>query len=770
MREAATTWALVVGIDAYDAFPPLQGAARDAAATVRWLRRLGVPDEQVLLHAAPCDAARPDLDALGRTWLGCTEPEIWGSFDRLWQEQGSRLFVFLSGHGFYEPSGARVFLTQEANQRALKNLGIDWYAALLRGFAFDRQFLVMDGCLNLPYTASERARFKPGQQSAVELPPPRLGVQQYLCTAAAPGERALEDAGRGLFTSALLTMLDLDSRCVDCTDIDETTGAYRLDLRTAVDAVRRQVADRAAAVGRVQQPVFQPLHDGYSPAVVPVAEVVPDGTSDVQLRVRPEAALPAVREVVVFSTDSSWLRRWPVPPEERRLRLPVGVPVTVLCKVQKDAAWTEPAQQSFLTLDSGNVIEVRLEAPAATEDFTVRIATVGPSGDGVSGMENCDAYAHVNDVLSGTEVPVRMDTHETGPVLRGAWADSVALGELALRVGSVIDHHTDDAVHTVIRGLDTRGVRTLVRVVAPSPRTLAGLLQDEPTVHVGEHRLSVAACAEGAELEVPPGPVTVRVDLPWGTWRSRPVCRPGATTDVALPASVGLPPLRVLLLDDASGEVGPRSSLVLADGSPEPHLLGRPLTGHRRRTAWAGEVSLARPTGSGVAGAYPAPDDVVTVGAYSLPLNPVGPVAVLPTATPRAEPLSLLPLPLWDRLVTGRPGPVDPGQVPTGQPILALMAAYADLEAGRLEAVDVLLDRLAVEAPFLPDVAVLRAAAGYAQGIDALTWLHDAPVLRRGVTLAALAARDHGLDEAADRWQALERRLVAESVWTLWTD
>jgi hypothetical protein len=181
MKDAAATWALIIGIDSYDNFKGLTGAARDAAAAVTWLRHLGVPDAQILLHAAPCDAAKPELDALGLTCHGCTEPEIWASFVTLMNNRGSKLYVFLSGHGFCEPGGDRVFLTREASDKVTKNLGIDWYAKFLRGQDYTTQYLVMDGCLNVPYTGEVRSRFVAGAQSGVALPPPR--GKSFRCSA-----------------------------------------------------------------------------------------------------------------------------------------------------------------------------------------------------------------------------------------------------------------------------------------------------------------------------------------------------------------------------------------------------------------------------------------------------------------------------------------------------------------------------------------------------------------------------------------------------------
>ena len=165
------------------------------------------------------------------------------------------LLVFLMGHGLFEPGGNRVFLTQEASDTVVKNLGVDWYAAFLRGQRFPEQFIVMDGCLNLPYTAAERSKFVAGQQSGVALPPPRPDVRQVFCFSAQQGEKAQEAEGHGLFTRTLLTVLDPDRPDERCVDIDETTGCVRLDLARAINDV---VAPRVTEVAPRQHPGFQP--------------------------------------------------------------------------------------------------------------------------------------------------------------------------------------------------------------------------------------------------------------------------------------------------------------------------------------------------------------------------------------------------------------------------------------------------------------------------------------------------------------------------------
>ena len=109
--EGETTWALVVGIDKYDddEIPVLTGAVADAVAATRWLQRLGVPQSQILLHAAPSEKSAGRLAAV-QCWKPCRAGDIWESLGMLRGKKGSRLFVFLFGHGLLKrPSGRKTF-------------------------------------------------------------------------------------------------------------------------------------------------------------------------------------------------------------------------------------------------------------------------------------------------------------------------------------------------------------------------------------------------------------------------------------------------------------------------------------------------------------------------------------------------------------------------------------------------------------------------------------------------------------------------------------
>jgi hypothetical protein len=203
MDEGSTTWALVVGINHYDAGPdkvrPLSGAVADAAATVSWLKRIGVPKEQIFLHTSPL--ASPAVAATQVIPKSALEVEIWASINRLTKvSTGTRLFVFLFGHAIYEPENKRLFFTQDfgVNDRWV-NLSLDRYIDLFLSMGFRRQFLFMDGCNNLPYPRTARTKIGAGYSGPADVTP-RAENSMVACYSCSQTEEAAEIGGRGLFT------------------------------------------------------------------------------------------------------------------------------------------------------------------------------------------------------------------------------------------------------------------------------------------------------------------------------------------------------------------------------------------------------------------------------------------------------------------------------------------------------------------------------------------------------------------------------------------
>ena len=156
MADPTKSWALVVGIDQYsDAIvPPLDGAAADALAAVEWLRGIGLPDDQILLHTVASAATAPAITALNLPLAkaDATFDGIDASLVTLSLNSGDRLYVFLAGHAVYEPSKGRLFLCQDfANRGTLRSkaLGIDALIRHLLSYPFREQFLFMDGAVRL---------------------------------------------------------------------------------------------------------------------------------------------------------------------------------------------------------------------------------------------------------------------------------------------------------------------------------------------------------------------------------------------------------------------------------------------------------------------------------------------------------------------------------------------------------------------------------------------------------------------------------------------
>lgn len=794
MKDADATWALVVGIDAYDHVRQLTGAVHDAVAAVGWLRRLGVPDEQILLHAAPHAGSKRAVDSLGLTYAGCARADFWPSFDILSQHSGPRLFVILAGHGLYEPGGDRVFLTQDAAAEGIvRNLGIDWYTRFLRGQAYTRQFVVMDGCLNLPYSHSKRASFVAGVEPGVALPPPRVGVLQVFCYGAAQGQRALEKDGHGLFLHHLLRTIDLDQPDENCLDVDERRGVFQLDLnRAVVDVVAPTVSKEAAAEGRLQQPGIQVLSDGPTPPVLAVAEITPPAAARVRVEVRPDAAVGDLTQLQLWADNATWRRRLPIPPEPvvrvpYESMLPVGLQVAVRCRVGPDGKWS---QQEFVAEKDRDVV-FELEPPpsAAQPESVVEVQTVGSLGHVVPGMTDT-AYQHVATVLGEIGTGIVLEPHETGPVLRSSPHLRAWMPQVAQRIAQTINRYTDDNVSVVIRGADLGAPETAVGMplTFDEARELAGLLMDDDVITMGEQAVAPTALVLRPTVEVDPGPVVVRIDLPWGEWVSRVDAEAGTTTSVPLPRSVGVPPLRVRLLGDRSWSFDqPRTVVALGPKACEgPVLVGDEPRGELTASTepsetWRGPLSTAK-TGAdrwSAVVAVPHQGDELR-----FPLNEHGALGVALDGSPRAEPLSLTQSHHWDRLISsGRLDDLGPDEAESlthdkwSAPLLGLAGAYSCFAQGSDTNLSHVLGNLEQLDDQIPDLAVIRGVMDRRTGhwdaamrdrlID-LARRSAVPAFRWGVPWGVLAAEYYEVPELLAQLRALESGLVTGSVWTMW--
>jgi tetratricopeptide (TPR) repeat protein len=320
MDLATSTWALVVGIDQYQGkkIRPLKGAARDAVAAARWLRSLGVPDEQILFHAHPNPAAKQDVKDLDLTVRGCTNDELVESILFLERSKGTRLFIFLSGHGLFEPTTGPLFLTQDAREGCMRNLGLNEYIKFFMSFKFPKQFLFLDGCLNHPYRKTVRQRL------SAEGPPARIGTYTerqattlWACLAAENGETALEDekARRGLFLRYLLEAVDPARPHPEVVRKDPKNQAVVVNLFYAVYKVAQQrVVEESIRKGRAHHPGLGTYgRRGQRPDSVILYTLTPDAASS--LTSQPAPARTVTSRPYDDTHDADAHRPPPLPPE-----------------------------------------------------------------------------------------------------------------------------------------------------------------------------------------------------------------------------------------------------------------------------------------------------------------------------------------------------------------------------------------------------------------------------------------------------------------------
>jgi hypothetical protein len=787
MKDAESTWAIVVGIDTYENFRHLAGAANDAARAVRWLRSLQVPHQQIMLHAAPCAAAQATIGQLEPTRLGCTAPEILRSFRHLKSKRGSRLFVFLAGHGLSDAGGTRVFVTQEADQDVIDNIGIDWAGRFLRSLAFKRQFLIMDGCLNRLSGPKVRPRFTEGHISSAAEPTQRDDVLQLLCYAAGAGEYAREIDGHGVFSSALFAALDPEHPAPECVNIDDRTGAVQLDIVRAVQYVAEPAATEAEAASRLRQsPGVQTLSAGRTPPVVPIVEL--PALDPVRLRVilRPPGAVRDVARIKLDADENEWRRvlSAPLTPTPYEGRLPRGLKIRVRCVVE-EGRWRQPLTEERYT-DTDHDIEFDLEPWNAGTTRRASIQLIDDKGRIVPELPTGSARfkeltQDLDDDLSFLHQDSESLTFEIPD------ADAAQFRRTGFELAERIDRLTPPSLAAVFRSFGALEPATTITVaLTPAKaRRLVGLLMDEPVIQVDDSAVSMAELISQPAIPVDGGSTTVRLALPWGTWVTRIRAERGEATSLDLPATVGIPPLRTELLRHPAGQPAAPGTVVTVRADLSDRRIvdaAGNVTGALRvvprgsRSAWRGRhhVPLDLAADSDRWRRYAA------VGSLRFPLSETGAVAARLGNTPRAEPLSLTRSPEWDRLVVaGRieeQSTDDAKRLATlkwSDVLLGLAGAYACYANRQDDLLVETLGNLRSLDPDLPDLPILEAALARRRDTwssGSLAGLRDAaiPLYRWGVEIGLQVADDYEEAALGHQLELVRRRLVTSSVWTMW--
>lgn len=832
MKDADTTWALVVAIDVYDNVTPLKGPVRDAIAVVGWLRQLGVADDRILLHASPCTESVDPLKELKLTSHGCTQPEIWASLATLLQHDGARLFVFLLGHGYFLFDGGCVFLTKEANTLAAVNYGIEWLADLLRARNYRRQFILMDGCLNYAYNASQRPTIEPGGYAGVNVGPAQAGVSQWFGYAASQGETAAEPNGRGIFTETLLATLDLTAPDPSCTTIDDITGNYELDLNRAIaDVVSPAVSQRIPT----QRPGIRRLDTGPGTSRAVVATIIPSQTVALRTIVDPAAAAVDVDYLTLTSQRFQWNRKLP-DPEGSALTLPStsvlpnGMKIVGWCEMKPHSDWSDP---DVVKVTTGSGVDVVFTLEKDRSDQAVKVTTVGADDAAVPAM-NADAVNAATSVIADTGAldDLWLAPSRTGATVYATVGEEDQLGAVSQRIAAAIDRNTPDSVHTTVElqrlPFDEPKWHGWMLDVDLSPekaRILGGFMADHEVVRIGEASMSLLNLARLRRVAIDGlGPVRVELDLPWGRWTTivePPDDTTGAPSPIlTFPNFVGLPPVRNALPADIA-RARPKGirlifdSFALAARTNEPiqlyvgggKLARRLLRGDDDTPGW--KPLSARDDAATPAGPRLFSGDELRKIAW-----PVGKLNVKSNESPlyfpmywprlafddqialRIEPLSATISPLWDLLVSaGRLDALDTSNTPeltrkTTPPLLRIAGMYGSYVNGFDELLADLLRGFPLAGPTdemgseLPDLVILRHAyamrfadrisgdivAEFIDRAQLKAFAADArvPVFKWGLDIGRAVARHFDVPALGRKLQRVEDRLLTASTWTLW--
>ena len=829
MADPTKSWALVVGIDQYsDAIvPPLDGAAADALAAVEWLRGIGLPDDQILLHTVASAATAPAIAALNlpKATAVATFDSIDASLVTLSENSGDRLYVFLAGHAVYEPSEGRLFLCQDfANRGALvsKTLGIDALIRCLLSYPFREQFLFMDGCQNFSYSPAVRRKFRTTLDGA-SVTPDEANNGLVTVFGASMGELAQERNGRGAFLGTLLPVLDpmlLASMPPQqglgrAITLDFQTGESLIDLEQLVGWAREAMQ----AEGIAQTPSCG-KHGRAAAGAMPLLRLPALSTSEVTVELTPPGVSTDISEITVTCDDVQARRRQPAVgvaavsfPDQ--FRVPVGTVATIVCRGNPGTK-VVPAWERVDA--SGPRVTVRFAVeplpaamPAAPQRASLRVNLRQP--DGSPSYEMSPQLYHDLQSRLGPHPAdnVNLNHHETGPEFEVA-GDTEEDHARAAEIASNWRHElgvvfASRNITAAASGGVQRGAG--IRLRLPSGTTaesLAGPARNASNVSIrtagGPAESEVVrevpvGSANGQEVQLPPGPAVVSLNLPWGSWSQVVNVPPSGLTEVELPATIGAPPLRVGLSDESrSGQRRILGAGVWAGGPPAGTTMD---PGGRRRAKLR-----PNPAPGNAAWALSAPGAATMVRLDTpvpirFPLFGNRNFAVsIASGQPRVEPLSDIESFEWDLLVgSGRLDALDPEQAVRltndkwFDELLGLAGAYAIYGnlprdparfAGYLRIVlSNLRNRVAHESADLQLLEAYLRVDGVGGGgaepaalpeLEPLAKSRAVPLFRWGVSLALdLLGRPSKLTAAARAWEkqltSLDEGISLASAWTV---
>ncbi|WP_051905927.1 MULTISPECIES: caspase family protein [Streptomyces] len=215
--DPARVHAVVVGVERYPRHPDwdLPGAVDDALRFYKWLRKGGVPEDNIQLLLAPDEASRTSLDALTAagelTWC-----QTWGR-DALMDafahgldgRTGDLLYVYWGSHGVLGQGDRRLLLCPDASpkdKRCVDTANLLEYLQRDDLAGFTEQVLLFDTCA----TFLEHHNQPTGPAIADFPTVRRHPVAQFALCAAAAGQVAENDPAlrSGVFSHAVIDWLE----------------------------------------------------------------------------------------------------------------------------------------------------------------------------------------------------------------------------------------------------------------------------------------------------------------------------------------------------------------------------------------------------------------------------------------------------------------------------------------------------------------------------------------------------------------------------------
>lgn len=562
--------ALVVGIDQYDHAPALSGAVQDALEMVQWLLQTGLQPGRIRLNISASPGATVALPngiaANGANWA-----DIRDSINAIRAESGDRLYVLLSGHGYYLAEAGPIFLCRDwsPDDNPDRNLGIYAHADFFSSLPFVDQFFVVDACQGYDVDPIYRSNMGPG------LPPVRNTTPDArngltLCCAASQGQLAVVDNGRGLLTRHLLTALgaagqgNVPLTAQDALVLDWQQGTMQLDLRPLFQyMVSPAVAQGASRLNANQTPTIQPRGRATGEPYSFVADLSGVPISAVTVDAADAAGVEAIRIEL-----RPPVRELNLPPLPFKGFVPAHAQVIATCLPH--SGWD--ANPPFVRSPSPGLnvkFDVRPSpappAPATAQppelsEFNLRV--IDSQGRTQPALSD-DDYAAAG-VTPGSFAPApsqpRIVRHEHGPDFswsgvsreRGAAAVERLSERLTRRLRA---NRSDLEIMISPPGVTVEQSRPNLRIKLPTTRAaeIAGYLVDEPLVrierigspaHSPSESVSVGQLARRSMLRVLPGVYRIVADMPWGIGVREVEVQPEGIAECEFPEVIGRLPLR----------------------------------------------------------------------------------------------------------------------------------------------------------------------------------------------------------------------------------